>query len=973
MLSLPQRSAPNFRHTNFRPPLFALLVLFVLIAGGADAQTGGVSGIVVEESHGETLIGVNVSALDEGSDTMVGGAATDLDGRYRIEGLPVGSYSLVFSYIGYTSQRVTNVAIVANEIVSIDIPLVEESIDLGVELVVEARMLRDNGAALLRQRQRAAGVSDAIAADEIARSGSSTASDAMQKVTGASTVGGRYVVMRGLQGRYVNVQLNGATLPSADPDQNAVPLDLFPSGLLDNIVTSKTFTPDRPGDFTGGSVNMTTRNFPDRFTASVSLSTGFNSNVRPGRDILRFDGGGLGVLGSPSGNLDLPSMAEDDIPDIAFARNDAALASQLDLASEAFSPVMAAAPEAAPLNQSLSVSLGNQADLLGRPLGYIAGFNWSRDYSGFSNGIVQEFSGQGSGGQVTQLDMEYGSSPDIDGIGGTTVGKEEVLLGGLANLSYRITDRNEIGLNLLLNKNTGSEALYRDGRFFDGNLNPDAVLESRSLLVVERLLASAQLRGEHALSASGLQLEWNASAARTTQNEPDYRVFENDYIEVGGQTLYSISPSVYSSPTRYFRDLAENNYAANIDLNAPISFAGTRVRFKTGGSFTARDRSFRERSFQILSDDISYNGNPVEFFSPENVGIIGQTGSQFDFGNYVADATSPQADYDGQLTTGAGYLMADVALTDQLRLIAGARVEANRTEVAPTNLSNPALAGSLENVDVLPSVNAVYAVAENMNLRAAYGRTLARPNFRELAPYASFELRNNRTFIGNPDLVRTLVNNMDVRWEWFTRPGEILAISGFYKQFTNPIELTYNVNAVNPEVQPRNLNDANVFGLELEARRRLDMLPGALSNLSIGGNLTLISSQVSVREEELPLRLDPTATTRPLQGQSPYIVNLDIGYSNANTGTNLSLFYNLFGARLDAVSISQTPDVYEASRGVLDFIASQVVHGRFTLKASAKNLLNTPYRLIQTFQGVDYETERYELGRSFSLGVAYGF
>ena len=317
--------------------------------------------------------------------------------------------------------------------------------------------------------------------------------------------------------------------------------------------------------------------------------------------------------------------------------------------------------------------------------------------------------------------------------------------------------------------------------------------------------------------------------------------------------------------------------------------------------------------------------------------------------------------------------MADVAVTEQLRVIAGARVEANRTEVAPANIANPDLEGNLEDVDVLPSANVVYALTDNMNVRGAYGRTLARPNFRELAPYASFELRNNRTYVGNPNLMRTLVNNLDVRWEWFTRPGEILAVSGFYKQFTNPIEITYNINAPNPEVEPRNLNDANVLGIELEARRRLDMLPGELSNVSLGGNLTLISSEVSIREEERALRLDPEKTTRPLQGQSPYIVNLDVGYSNQESGTTVSLFYNLFGERLDAVSVSRTPDVYEASRGVLDFIASQVVGNGFTVKLSAKNLLNTPYRLIQTFEGQDYETERYELGRTFSLGVSFGF
>ena len=352
--------------------------------------------------------------------------------------------------------------------------------------------------------------------------------------------------------------------------------------------------------------------------------------------------------------------------------------------------------------------------------------------------------------------------------------------------------------------------------------------------------------------------------------------------------------------------------------------------------------------------------------------MIGRDGTRNVFGNYIADATSPQADYDGDQQVYAGYAMATLNLTSKLRAITGARVEATNMAVDPINVSNPAFQADLSSVDVLPSLNVVYALSDQTNLRAAYGRTLARPSFRELAPYAAFELRTNRVFQGNPDLRRTLVDNADLRLEWFSRPGEIVAASVYYKRFQNPIELTYNVQAVNAEIQPRNLENAAVYGLELEARRGLDVLPGALQYLSVGGNLTLAYSAVDVLESERQRRLDPSETERPLQGQSPFVLNLDLGYETPS-GTSVGLFYNLFGDRLNFVALGLTPDVYEQARGSLDFTFRQPLASGIAVKATAKNLTGASYRLVQELNGETFVTEEYPLGQSFSVGVSYGF
>ena len=945
-----------------RARALALAALGVLLtAAPAFAETGTLAGLVLDGDYNESLPGANVFVVERGT-----GAATDLDGRYRVPGLEPGLYTVRYSFVGFTPQVVEDVEIVAGETTEINVMLGMNALE---EVTVSATEIiaQNSEIGLLRSRQLAPVVSDAISAEAIARSGASTASDALGKVTGASVVGGRYVVMRGLQGRYLNVQLNGATIPSSDPDQNTVPLDLFPSGLLDNITTTKTFSADRPGDFTGGSVNLTTRAFPNELTGALSFSTGFETTAEPGSARLAVPGASLGLFGAPSQNQSLPGAAAGDVPDVSLARNDPALAADLDAASRAFSPGLTPVLATTPANQGVSFSIGDRIPLGARALGVIAGVTWSRSYDGFSGGTTQTFKGLRTDDGVV-LDPTFAATPALGG--GTQAGAEDVLLGGLANLSLELSERHTLGLNVLANRSVLSEAYQDRGVYLDGTLEEGAVRRSRSLLVQERSLGSAQLRGEHALGA--LRLDWNAQAAATSQDEPDYRVFVDD-VRTGadGAERAEINTAAYTAPTRYFRRLDETTLSGALDLAAPAAVLGRGGEVKVGAAALSRRRGFTERTFQVFQNGLTYSGDPDAFFSAENAGIIGEAGGRPLFGNYVADATSPQAAYDGAQSTAAGYVLAEGTVAGGLRVIAGARLEASAIDVAPSDPAAGVGGADLADLDVLPSFNVVYALGKRANLRAAYGRTLARPNFRELAPYASYELRTNRTFRGNPDLGRTLVDNVDLRAEWFARPGEILAASVYYKRFADPIEYTYNVTSANAEIQPRNLANASVLGAELEARRALDGLPGLLGNLQLGGNLTLAFSEVDILESERERRLDPTEATRRLQGQSPYVLNLDLGYETE--ATSVSLLYNLFGSRIHFVSIGLTPDVYEQARGTLDLVARQRLVGGVTATFSAKNLTGAAYELVQSVGGQAFVTESYARGRSVSLGVRYGF
>jgi len=955
---------------------FALFIWTDVVAAIHDPDVpleGTITGKIIDESTGEPLIGATVLVVETSQ-----GDATDLDGQFNIKDIEPGTYTLRVSFISYATKVIKDVEVETGEVTNLEITMLPETSELD-EVVVSARSIRNNEAALLAQRQKAITISNAISAEYISKSGSSNAADAMEKVTGASVVDGKYVYVRGLGDRYMNTRLNGSTVPSSDPEQNAVPFDLFPSSLLDNITTTKTFSPDMPGDFTGGSVNIKTKDYPDKFEMQLSVSSGFNSSVGLGGDVLLFGGGRTGFLGGNGDAHQIPDILEDpdvEIPGIGEAFTNEEKARELDMFSNAFGNVMSPGSIDAPIDGSFSVSVGNRFEIFGKPLGLVAAFSQSRNYDGYSNGESSRFQLTSNVESTDELNNDFRLQDQK--------GTEEVLWGGLANLSLKLSPRNELSFNFLFNKNVESTGRFLSGAF-PRDLPDDALFQTRVLSFQEKSLNSFQLSGDHVISkkAHGIRFEWNASVADTEQDEPDLRFFTNDVLirEINGQvdSTFAISPSIYPVPTRYFRNLQDDSYQFDGALSIPFdNLVGTRARLKIGGSYSEKDRNFSEREFQFRQDAIRFDGDEEGFFEPDNLGIDEErtTDSFFRFGNFLLDNTQIRNSYTGDQTTSAAFGMLELNLFDRLRFSGGMRLEA--TDISVQSRDTTISRGRIDESDLLPSVNLVYELSNRMNLRFAYGKTIARPTFREMAPFAAFNFVNSNIVVGNPELEMTKVDNFDVRWEWFIRPGEILAVSFFYKNFENPIEKVFNpiASASNPEIQFQNVNDATVFGAEFEVRKRLDQITEALQYFDIGFNMTLAQSNVDIAEDELSLirALDPNADgSRQLQGQSPFVINADLSYSNPETGTNLSAFYNVFGKRMTEVSVGGTPNVFEFSRNQVDLVFDQRIVSDIKAKISVKNLLKEDFERGHTFKGNDFLVEKFELGRSFSVGVSYSF
>lgn len=943
--------------------LLAAVLLLAATVPLAAQDTGRIVGTIIDGETGNPLVGAFAIVQHADGTRTNFGAAADLAGDFRIIGLPPGTYLLESSSVGYRKTTVTQIVIEAGGTVRLDLTLSPEAIEVG-EVVVEARAVRNTEAALLKERQRASAVSDAISAEDISRAGAGSAADAMTHVTGASAQEGKYVVIRGLGDRYSTVQLNGSELPSADPNRRSVPMDMFPSSMLENIVTVKSFTPDKAGNFTGGAVNIGTRAMPDGFYLSVSASTKYNSNSTF-QDVLTYDGSATDWRGVDDGTRDVPRLATDaeQIPDYASTFGDVEKAQRLDEVSRSFSSVMAPHEASAPFSNSSSVALGNQYSIGGRPLGVLGSVSFSRSISHYDDGRTARWQLTGNVENTETLTNNF----DL----GDSKSSEEALFGSLISGTFRPAANHELGTTFIYNRNGEDVSRSLFGRFPE-TLDEESFYETRVLHFTEREIRSLQFNGKHHFPAmGGLRLEWSGSRAKSTQEEPDLRYFSDNFTIRDGDTLYAIKPSSYPDPTRYFRNLDENNREGKLDLILPFGqWAGLAAEFKAGGFYQEKDRSFTEQRFQYQRPSSQrYNGDPQAFFGPEAVGIVDDTGRLLRFGNYIVDATEQSNTYDGDQQIRALYGMVDMPLSGSFRLITGLRLESTSMDVASadTSLSR----GDLETTDLLPSVNAVYSIGEN-NIRVSYGRTLARPTFRELAPFSSFAFVGDFILTGNDELKRTLIHNYDLRWESFPQPGEISAISLFLKDFTNPIERA--ILTTNGEVQYQNVDAARVMGLELETRRNLALIGDRFSNFYAGGNLALIYSNVDIPASELEIvrgfDADPN-TSRSLQGQSPYVLNLDISYDSFERGIGAGLYYNLFGRRLSEVSLGGTPDVYEEARGTLDFTLSKSIGALYQLKFGASNLLNPAVRYIYPYQGTDFVASEYTTGRSFSLSLTY--
>jgi TonB-dependent receptor len=951
------------------------------------AQKAVLAGKIIDKETGETLIGATV-ALYQG-ESQVTGNVSDIDGSYVLDADP-GVYRIEFSYAGYAKIVVESFEVKAGAANTLDAALETETLELDV-VVVTATTMKNTDASLISLQRKAFSIQDGVSSQQISRTGSSNAADAMRQMTGALVEGGRFVVMRGLGDRYSISQLNGMTLPSTDPYRNSASLDLIPSQMIENIVTVKTFTPELPGNFSGGLVNVNTKSFPEKFTLFFQAGSEYNtqsSRIDDFNTMKPLQGDWLGLNAS---KRDQPGF----LKEMSFGELSNLLGSSNYLAARNPNPANNSVREifhrtarelsnefvpeqrTTPLNSSISFSIGNRVKFFGNDLGFTLGVNYSQNFQHYGDGSVGAFRYNNPEFLEEVINLQE------------TKSTRNPQLGALFNVNYKLSENHVVGANVIFNNDAESASRVQAGRYPANLSDPAATFNVRTLEYIQRQFTSYQLTGRHLFGGNQkTEVEWLAGKTNSLQMEPDLRYFAYSFLEQPGEdAFYNINNAEFPFPFHFFRDLRDEAYQGKLDITIPFLTNGKKGsgnRIKLGGQFNRTERTFDEYSYQMFNTAIpselrfnNFQGDFNGFFNYRNFGLIdtlynnaGQV-SNYVTGYYYINGSNLKNFYTGSEQVAAAYLMGIVNLTPNLKVVGGLRYETTQLNVE----AGDGTTGNIDLGDLLYSLNAIYALSDKSNLRLAATKTLARPNLRELAPFEQFDTKNGFFNVGNTQLKRTLIQNFDLRYELYPRTGELIALSGFYKNFSDPILRQFNPRATTPELRFINIPEALVYGAELELRKQLDIFGPAFRSFYFSSNFALIYSSYDIPEEELAASraISPAydRTSRPFQGQAPYIVNLILSYIEPENGWEASLAYNVTGERLYSISLFATPDVYEKPFPLLNFKVSKRFGKHYQASFNARNLLNSVNRRVLEFNGRTYDAESLTIGSGFGFSLSY--
>lgn len=964
--------------------LFIATLITALFSLPAMAQKGVISGKIVDKVSGETLIGASVY-LEGVSDNTIG-TITDFDGNYSFEADP-GTFDIAISYVSYTKQLIKGVVVKAGEVTTLDAALEGEAVGLA-EVVVQASAVKNTDASLIALQKKSFSIQDGISSQQISRTGSSNAADAMKQMTGAVVEDGKFIVMRGLGDRYSLSQLNGVTMPSTDPYRNSSSLDLIPSQMIENIITTKTFTPDLPANFSGGLVNVTTKSLPDKFTLHFELSGAYNTQASMIDNFLSQQAGETDWLGLDDGSRDQPDFLLDEAvrnrlssstyltarrPDSTNVRN------IFHESSRALSHEFVPTTKTSPLNHGLNFSIGDRYKLFGKDLGFTLGINYSRNFNHYENATVATYINNNS----TQL-FDYQDLTETRSV-------ENPHLGALFNLSYKLSNNNVINANVIFNNDADLTSLSQTGRYLGQVSDATASFNTNAISFTQRQFTTYQLGGRHVIPGlKNVEIEWQGTASKSFQKEPDLRYFAYTVApDEEGVQQYYINNSEIAFPYHFFRDLQDDQLQGKIDITIPFltrGKQGSSNQIKLGGLYSSTQREFEEYRYQMNNNGIpsnraftSFGGKFEDFFNDNNFGIIdtvfNNDGSvqRYTTGWHYINQINNRNFYTGDQTIIAAYLMAIYNLTPRLKFVGGLRMETTDMSVISRDVNVPE--GKIDLTDYPYSASLIYTLSERANLRLAATQTLARPNLRELAPFEQFDTKNGFFSLGNPDLQRTLIQNYDLRYELYPRSGELLAISAFYKQFDNAIVRAFVPQATIPELKYINVKDAEVYGVEVEFRKQLNVISPALEHFYFSTNFAIIQSSYPIPQDEIEnsrnVDTTYTTTTRPFQGQAPFIANAILTYLDFEKGWESSIAFNVSGRKLYNIALRATPDVYEEPAPQLDFKISKRFGKNYSVAFTAKNILNPMFERTQEYKGVTYIADSYQAGTLLGFNVAY--
>jgi CarboxypepD_reg-like domain/TonB dependent receptor/TonB-dependent Receptor Plug Domain len=930
-----------------------LLIITLFITFFSIAQKGTVTGVLTDKDmNNEPLPFAN--ALIKGTSI---GTTTDEKGFYSLSVEP-GNYILQLSFLGYQTVEVP-ITVKAGQTVTVNKALTSGEGVMLQDVVVVTSRRKNTEAAVMIEIKEAKQVVSAISAEQMSKGTDSNAADAIQRVPGVTIVDGKFVMIRGLSERYNNVLINNAVAPSTEVDKRTFAFDLIPTKAMDKMVIIKTGSADKPGDFSGGIVNITTS---ENITEFNTFNVGFGYRMDTSFDTYyQSEGSKTDFLGFDYEFRTLPSTFPsanliNTYPEVGVTASNTKLQNN-------FNP-----------NKSTALLDNNFGFAFGRSKKFANGMNLqSVNMFGYSNTYLtyqRQFT------RYTTLNEGETRPPQwlnyLD-----DYNQNEARVTVLSNWIFKLDNDNTIKFKNLFNQIGENETIIRNGNNY--LQRGEDLFRNYLLGYTSRSIYTGQLEGIHQLNSTNA-IDWVAGYNYMYQSEPDLRRFRTiKDVEDPNSVYEMIDPASTNlfDTGRYFGTLSE--YSVNNGANYTHNIERIKndeelnpIKLKTGYYLDYRKRAFDSRYVSYFLPDYGIDRITelkqlplTDIFSPENVNTTD--------GWILKEGTRSIDSYDADNFLAAGYIYGEFPL-NKFDISAGVRVEHNilslqsNTDLGPIDIENPV-------TSILPSLNVGYNISERALVRFAYSRTVNRPEFREIAPFLFYDYENEAAKVGNAELKTAEIDNIDLRYEFYPNKGETMSLGAFYKRFDNPIENVTQITTEQPQFNYANADSAYNYGVELEIRKSFKELT---NNLYLGRLSANINASYIFSEVDLGGDVTSQAQVRALQGQSPYIVNVALGYTD-ETGFSANVIYNRFGDRIFSVGDINFPTIYELSRNSLDLTFSKTFK-KTTIKLGIQDLLNAKYQFYEDSnrdekisKDIDNATSVFKKGTLFSLNLTHNF
>jgi hypothetical protein len=903
------------------------------------------SGFVTDENN-EKLPFVNVYSINNNKGTI-----TNIDGFYKIN-LPKGISIIKFSYIGYISDSIL-VNIEDYKEYNLNI-ILKEKTKTTSEVLIFATKVTDTELSVIEEIKSSNQVINAVSSEMIKKTGDSDASEIVRRIPGVTVFNNNYIMIRGLNERYNNVLLHDIFAPSMEPDVRSFSFDIIPSNMIDRIIIYKSPSPEITGDFSGGLVKIYTKNIPDNNFTSISYSNSYRSGTTFGK-FKQPDRTSLHWIGFNDGFNNLPNLPNN----LSVISN----SNDLNQYGKEFNNSWIPIESIALPDLNFSFTHGHKLKYDKIDIGNITSITYNNSKSLFIS-ERNDFNAYDFINDKSNFIYKFSDN----------IYTQNIRTSILHNWSFRFNSNNSIDFKNMFNIFSETEYINRTGYDYEFNYSPS----NHSFKQVYRGIYSTQLMGKHISKNERSILNWTIGLGYSYRDQPDYRRYRSDIDTVTGHTQLFVGVPI--SPNylgRFFSKMRENNQTINLLFTSKLT---NKSLLKTGFFIDRKYRDFAARNLGFVqSDFMNFDQNLLnltinELFSSENINSLN--------GIKIAESTNPSDSYKANNLLLSGFFGIETQFLKRFNLNTGVRTEFNHQKLYSRLISGTPVIVDNPIISLLPSINLTYKITNDDKFlsRFSYGKTINRPEFRELAPFAFYDFNFNLVKKGSDSLKTPTIHNFDFRLDYYPNPGEMITVSFFYKIFNNPIETLFIPGGGSGGIKTFTFGNANLAiskGVEIEIRKSLSGLikkTSILDDISLMFNSSFIQSQVELGLEQLG-----QSNKRPLQGQSPYIINLGIFYKS-KSDISINMIYNVIGPRIFIIGFDVYPDIYEMPRNVIDINISKKIKNNIEFKIGLKDLLNQEISMIQDANRngklekmKDQTILKYKPGTQFSLGFVYSF